>query len=679
MDTRPELKESRLFKMKYYSIGFDFSNIEKIQKCSFVAADTETHLTMYGKNVSDDTVYEYYKECTQEFSKTTTNDFRKNIHVQAWALTISSGENFALFQCVEDFLTALAYLRVDTVVWYNAKFDFSILDYYFLTHEWTNADDIIKELKGTKKMPKNTYKSLNGDFGQRYQLQIWQEYKNASYNKKVHKTKMIDLCNVLGGGLKKNLKDFDIRDANNEPIRKLEMDYDDSDIYSLKDFNYMVNDVKGLYYLTIKFDSICKELSGYSFVNGDFITAGGLAKKSLLKFMFKRSDKTNKKAFKYYFPMTIERDQELRNNYLYKGGMCFVNEEYKNKIVHNIYKYDVNSMYPAQMYNMTLPFGNPVVYSIDKFNGVKEDKVYILKIKNLYGSLKKNMIPVYMDCLSNDYVPFIRQSDIRYIYLEELEMYEKYYDLDYDIVSVLEFQAVYCTGMQEFIDNFYKIKSTTDNKSLKQVVKLFLNSSYGKLSQRVQTDMIIHTLSEYDYVHTERKKLDKVSDSALLSIFLGARVTALGRVCLMDYILKICKNNPKKYFVYCDTDSVHALCKYDDTDDSELGKMKCEGVYANALYLAPKTYLMQSYDKKYEVHTKGVNTDIVAREVNKYENIEDVKANVFKAGVKFKCLNGLNCSGGKALFYVDKAILNDDLSDDEHLNITAQEFENLFK
>ena len=89
---------------------------------------------------------------------------------------------------------------------------------------------------------------------------------------------------------------------------------------------------------------------------------------------------------------------------------------------------------------------------------------------------------------------------------------------------------------------------------------------------------------------------------------------------------------------------------------------------------------MQSFDKKYEVHTKGVNTDVVMREILKCNNFEDVTSTVFKAGVKFKCLNALNCSGGKALFYVDKTILNEtDEYDDDLINITSQDFENLFK
>ena len=141
----------------------------------------------------------------------------------------------------------------------------------------------------------------------------------------------------------------------------------------------------------------------------------------------------------------------------------------------------------------------------------------------------------------------------------------------------------------------------------------------------------------------------------MLSVVVGSRVTALARVNLMTFIRKICVPNIKENFVYCDTDSVHALKPFDDCDDKALGKMKCEGVYERGLYLAPKTYLM--YNGKYEVHCKGVNTNVVAKEVEG-KSFDDA-CDIFKPLRTFRFLAGLNVKGGKALIYVDKMILND--------------------
>ena len=100
---------------------------------------------------------------------------------------------------------------------------------------------------------------------------------------------------------------------------------------------------------------------------------------------------------------------------------------------------------------------------------------------------------------------------------------------------------------------------------------------------------------------------------------------------------------------------------FDDTDDKELGKMKFEGKYDYAIYLAPKSYLLGKKENdniKYEVHCKGVNTNVVESEL---QGINDFKkaCEVFRPNRLFKCLCGLNVKGGKALIYIDKMIMND--------------------
>ena len=147
----------------------------------------------------------------------------------------------------------------------------------------------------------------------------------------------------------------------------------------------------------------------------------------------------------------------------------------------------------------------------------------------------------------------------------------------------------------------------------------------------------------------------------MMSVIVGSRITSLSRVLLMYYIRKICKGNPKKYFLYCDTDSVHALCEFKDTDEHELGKMKSEGIYEFGKYLAPKSYLLYhnivENKYEYEVHTKGVNTNVVKQELEKCKDFYQASEK-FKSGITYKCLTSLNCIGGKALIYIDKMILN---------------------
>ena len=637
-------QESKYLKDKYISIGWNFSQPACVEHCSIVSADTETK--MYNddnEQISSEKASDIYRTFGQDYA-------RLHIKVKAYAFTIAYKDKFALFQNAEDFLTALAMINAKIVTWYNARFDFAILDYYFLTNGWNEVQEEISKSKRYRKMPAKTYQSLNGDFGQRYQMTIWQEYINASNQRKVHKIKMIDICNIFQGGLAKNLKDWNIEDENGHPIRKLEMDYDLADMTSESDLQYVINDTKGLYYLTMKIEETLKDMTKYSLIQGDYITAGGLAKKTMLKFMFNRiDDKENIVIFHNAFPMTYALDKELRSKDLYGGGLCILNPYKQGKEQSMIYKYDVNSMYPAQMMHMRYPIGAGCY--CDNFND--KNLVYMVKIKNLYGFLKKNKVPVWRDSVTGDMVEVIREKDSRYIWLEELEAYSKWYDLEYKIEAIIGYEAKRPIGMKTFIDTFYKMKCTQKG-AVKNGAKLFLNSSYGKLSQRLERTTCHYELDHFGIVHLVRSEMHE-DTSSMMSIIVGSRVTSQARISLLKYIDEICQSNPKDNLIYCDTDSVHALTPYQDTDDKTLGKMKCEGIFEKGLYLAPKTYLMYNQGQ-YEVHCKGVNTEVVKNELESLEWPEAVKR--FNIGQIFTCLCAMNVKGGKALIYVDKTIVD---------------------
>ena len=635
-------ESSKFFSDKYISIGWNLNFANSFPHCDYVACDTETKLYYDGELLSEDKAYELYRDNGQQW-------VRNNLEVKAYAFMISDGENFALFQNATDFLTCLSMLNVKRVFWYNARFDFAIFDYYFLTNNWKDISSEIEESKRYKKMPTNTFQSLNGEFGQRYSLRVWKDYINRRSQRKVHNFTMIDICNIFSGGLKKNLEDWKIKDRQGNDVRKLEMDYVEGSVED--DLQYMINDTKGLYLLAEKINETMKKITGYSLFEGDYMTAGGLAKKTLLKHMFWHSDYDNVRAFKMCFPITADEDKDFRFNHLYLGGKCFVNPYKVGKAQANIYKYDVNSMYPDKMRNMLYPVGKPT--KLKELPEERKGKCYVLKIKNLFGALKENCVPVWQDVLTGDYVEVIREDEIRYIWLEELEELENWYWLEYDVVEVLEYQGRFPRGVKNYVDTFYEMKCK-EKGAVKQGAKLLLNSAYGKLAQKIERQQCNYELDEYGVVHLVKKGVE-IDENAMLSVVVGSRVTALARVNLMTFIRKICAPNIKENFVYCDTDSVHALTPFDDCDDKALGKMKCEGVYERGLYLAPKTYLM--YDGKYEVHCKGVNTNVVAKEVEG-KGFDDA-CDIFKPLRTFRCLAGLNVKGGKALIYVDKMILND--------------------
>lgn len=630
------------FKLPYYNCGNFLFSILSVQKVDIISADTETKLYYKNKLLSEEEAYELYKQGGQSFIKA-------NIEVKAYAFSISDGISTAIFQCIEDFLLACSMLRVKYVIWYNAKFDFAIFDYYFLTNGWKDTSLAIDK-NHYGKLPDKTYNSLHSSFGQRYCMRIWKSYTNSSFHKKVHNFKMIDLCNIVGGGLAKNLISWDIRDENNNPIRKLEMDYVNDSIDEAID--YIINDTKGLFLLAKKVDETLYNLTSFSFFNGDYMTAGGLAKKSMLYEMYGLSTKENLLCFNKDFPMTATLDEELRSKHLYGGGRCLVNPHYIGVVQKHVYKFDVNSMYPDKQRNMLYPYGK-FEY---KEKWEKNDKLKILCISSIFGKVKENFIPIYKMSDDTEYSETLIIDDNIMIWEEELFELMNWYDLNFIVNYVYEFEAKECDNMKKFIDKFYTIKCNSKG-TVKNGAKLILNSSYGKISERLDKPYGAYELSDNGYVHYVNNGVKK-DTKGMLSVIVGSRITALSRVSLMKYIRLICKDNPKKYFLYCDTDSVHALLDYDNCDDTKLGEMKNEGVFKYALYLAPKSYLMQDYNDEYCVHTKGVNTKVVENEL---KNVSFEKAcDIFTANKNFKCLCGLNVKGGKALIYVDKMIMDDE-------------------
>ena len=647
-------RKAKHYKMEYYTFGsWTLESYTKIPKVDYLSADTETKLYINDEPISSEELYKITSKL-----KNPNEYIRKNVEVRAYAFMLSDGENFACFQCIEDFLLTCAMMRVKRVYWYNARFDFAIFDFYLLTNNWNDATKLIEEdNERYRKLPSHTYQNLIGDFGQRYQMRLWYDYKNYKGKVNVHNWKMLDICNIFGGGLANNLESWKIKDNSGVEVRKLKMDYDNASLDNEEDLKYCLHDTLGLHLLAQAIDKEIKELTNYSLFEGQYMTSGGLARKTLLSMMFKGNDKYNLKCFKTFFPMTAELDDELRTHDLYKGGIAIVNPFKVGVLQHKIYKYDSNSMYPDKMKRMKYPLreGTEIEHKGKSYQR-KEGMIYLLLLRNFEGEILENKIPVYQDRLSGEYNEEFYEIEDVYIWEEELNELKKWYKLDYRIVKVIEYVGRTPKGAVDYIDKFYEIKSK-EKGAKRNGAKLLLNSAYGKLAQKLDRPVLTYELNEEGISHLVKIR-DEVDEKQMLSVLVGSRVTAMARVDLLQHIREICRENPKEYFIYCDTDSIHSLLPYDKCDDHELGKYKCEGIFEYGLYLAPKTYMLYN-EGDYDVHCKGVNTKVVAEELEGKSIKEACK--IFKGNRNFRCLCGLNVKGGKALVWLDKMILRDDI------------------
>ena len=297
----------------------------------------------------------------------------------------------------------------------------------------------------------------------------------------------------------------------------------------------------------------------------------------------------------------------------------------------------------------------PFIFSYDKFleDKLKNNKVYIFYFSELEMKIKKNMVPCFFYRGENEpYFKFIKTFNDNYITLfeDEFNNLKQFYEiLNYKIDLVhcyLKGDKIY----KPFVDYFYKIKQTTKNKTRKNLTKLILNSSYGKLGQKIRLPQIEQYLK--GRVVTFRKKRDKnnfiIYEDILknkMSVVNAAYITCSARCFIRNKILELSNGNMLKNFIYCDTDSIHTFNNYKNVND-ELGGLKLEYSGQRGRYLKPKTYILEK-DKKFKISAKGINKNQLINQLG--ENFEG-----FNYESYFYSLSSVLVKGGRALILINK-------------------------
>lgn len=652
-----------------------YNTIPKTKKFDVASADTETYTLIDGVRVDTKTLNKMG----------TTHDtafFRMHASIDTYAWQISVGKYDAICESFDEWCELICKHKIATVWFYNAKFDFSQIDYQVLTGA-TWKPYTRKNLKDGY----NCFESLHSAFGARYCYTIRYHYVNKNKKLVAHKFKIYDLMNIFTGGLAKLLNDFNIMDENGNKLRKLEMDYqtnkDENGNFTQDAIKYMIIDVKGLYYLIKKCNDYIETKYHLSLMPvPDFMTAGGFAKKLLLETLYKTGDyKTNLDKFHYDYIMFLSYDKMIRSSGLYQGGKCFVNYKYQNELIDKPFRrYDYNSHYPARMREGIAFKDKCYKLSYNEYLEKKKEEnsndkyIFILHLAKWQGYKKAGMLPVWYDYSLKEYTetPISLENENGLLIFEfEFEEYINYwYDLDYEIDYVIMYKKIIDNGYIEFVDMLYKDKTEgkkTKNKCQEAFSKLGLNSAYGKFAQnpyQVATHREIN--QETGAVHLVIDDL-KSDENALMSVIQGAYITARGRVELCKSIRTYCINTPEEDFYYCDTDSIHGNFIV-NADAFKIGELKLEATCDYGLFLAPKTYFEIDDNNIIELHTKGVpvsavyNVMINRGAIDQKHNVLDINKvlEIFKAGNKFQTLCVMNLKGGKGLIPLFKELCKED-------------------
>ena len=681
--------------------GHDYAKPSK--GCTF-AFDTETQVYFDGKLIDT-------KKLARKIITMKDDEKRRRISNITWAWQAYDEVNG--FFMTNDFETWLTYCCACGFKFghcYNSTFDFAQIDYEILANgkdKWKPHEHVEKGSgKGYNKGQPYTYESVHNDMGARYAYKLWFPYRNADRHIYVHAVELHDFMKLLVGGLKRVLEDLDVRDNDGQPIRKLTMEYQAVDTENLtqEEIDYCAVDVKGLYFAVKKFNAeIERQSNGESHIFGEatnVMTAGGFAKRELLRSLYPNvQPRYRLERYQRQHPITPEQDDFLRKNYLYRGGISYVNPRYKgmlltaSKMGEPMRRYDVNSEYPYAMSQIRDLIGQPFKKTYEEYLRMpnKDDYEAVLVLQSVSGIVKKGFLGFWYDPFKRDFVDVIDEQGRHLIFEREFQELLKWYDeVEYDIEYVILWQRGE-RSYAAFVNENYALKAQAKrdkNATLQACTKLKLNSSYGKLSERLERVKGHYELNEETgAIHFVADETETESKSAM-NVAVGALVTAYARVYILSKIREVCGNEISKRFVYIDTDSIHAFADYPKADAYALGGLKLEATCEAVKYILPKTYVdIERINKDgtiefkaLELHSKGVSIAAVVAALKKKQkgkkhglptlSLIDAK---IAYGQKYLVLCAMNVKGGKVLLPVEKYLATNDrkpTEDGERLVLT---------
>ena len=589
-----------------------------------------------------------------------------------------------MYHTIPEFLLGLAEYRVDRCYFHNLKFDDSFLASYMRNEE--------VDLGGWRAISKRRVISNKGVVYEDV-LDFVGPRDPVKHRAVKHRCVIWDSMKIWANPLEKLGKDFGvIKGGTTGGSRALEIGCSkEMEEYCLQDCRVMMTAME--YY----FQKCNEETHGQRPYG--WMTAASTAYN--LACLDATGRLGGKKEFDAHFPPCDEEHgfpEWLREGY--KGAVPLLDEAIKNKVLYDVFVFDVNSMYPTQIFGSALPMGRPVkLEDVDmpKLMKLKEKgKLWIAKVK-MKIDVKQGHRATYMlkhqgpdgktlcDHV-NDYEGMSMYKD-SYQVITSVDI--EYIIRDYDIrcVEVLEavgFEAdvdrkdkffgheIKGNILRAFVGRWYKIKeqaSIDGDKSLKAFAKLILNALYGKFGANPEhigagycfegddEDMI--RVRENDEV-----EMDKDPKYLPLAMF----VTAYAR----NMISKLCNAIGWEYVAYTDTDSVHVhglsveeciariVGAGYDVDGNELGALKFESRWREAMYVRNKGYFHFGEKDPYTgelLHDKDGNekSEIKMAGANAFDNCKCMDDVIGKL-MTVKQKRGFRVRGGTLIFEHDTTV-----------------------
>lgn len=498
-----------------------------------------------------------------DFETTGKRFYEEHGYVKVWLYAVSDSEgNIVNYgENIEDFLQWCSKNHGALIYFHNLKFDGTFIISYLLYNGFAHKEELFShDTKG--------FSTLIGDMGEYYQIKI-----NFSANKQVT---IYDSLKLIPLSVREIAKAFKL------PMEKGKIDYQDYTIND-KTLDYVFRDVK-IVAMAIKFFRD----KGY--------TRMTIGSNSYHSFM------DNVAGAKILFPRL---GKEFINTWrmAYRGGRSQVNPIYANKIVKNVRRYDLNSMYPSIMAQRYLPYGDPIPC---KTRGKYRFELYHIEA---HFSLKPGHLPTLLQTATM----FTKSGDTYYtntegvidLYVSNLdwELVERHYDIHYvKFIEILGFRTIK-GPFESWVLDMYEKKSNSEG-GLRLVYKLLLNSLYGKFGSKCEGINKIPVLDDEGVMSFVNSELH---DMPQYYLPMAIAIVSWAHVIIDDAIMQVGYPN----FIYCDTDSVHTFAELpaEMVDNKELGKFKLEGIESISKYVRQKTYIYKE-DESWNITCAGMPISI---------------------------------------------------------------------
>ncbi|KAL9659161.1 hypothetical protein QQ045_018726 [Rhodiola kirilowii] len=317
------------------------------------------------------------------------------------------------------------------------------------------------------------------------------------------------------------------------------------------------------------------------------------------------------KKFPIYRP-SMNEDYFIRRGYY--GGHADAYIPYGE----NLYYYDVNSLYPFIMKSFPMPGGKPV------WHGKLEDR----DLDDLCG-----FIEAYVECPANMKRPFLPYRDSKKTLI---------------FPTGYLFNKMDSSPFESFVSDLFEKRQEAKrngNDAMSYIYKIFLNSLYGRFGINPECNVTVicdyeqytklikeknikdgDKLSEYHYVvtYSTNKELDDTEwkPPKLSAVQLSAAITACARIYMYPF-------TSREDCYYTDTDSVVLGNQLPENllSEIDLGKFKCEYLVKKGIFLAAKSFNIQTQDGRSIIKQKGISKSLVDQEwfEDQYEDIEKTK------------------------------------------------------